>query len=47
MNGATLTVDAGIWLSHPRLASKETIQEISRVVEMRSRNASHALKSKL
>lgn len=47
VNGATLTVDAGIWLSHPRLASKETIQEISRVVEMRSRNASHALKSKL
>jgi peroxisomal 2,4-dienoyl-CoA reductase len=47
VNGATLIVDGGIWLSHPRIASKEAIRAISRVVEMRSRKTGHASKSKL
>lgn len=47
VNGATLTIDGGIWLSHPRLASKETIRAISRVVEMRSRKTNSAPRSKL
>jgi len=47
VNGATLIVDGGIWLSHPRMASRETIQAISRVVERRSRETINAPKSKL
>lgn len=29
--GVTLAIDGGIWLSHPFLASKETIEASSRV----------------
>ncbi|MCL7036937.1 hypothetical protein MKW94_017027 [Papaver nudicaule] len=37
INGMTIAVDGGLWLSRPRHISKETVKELSRVVEKRSR----------
>ncbi|OVA12411.1 Short-chain dehydrogenase/reductase SDR [Macleaya cordata] len=39
INGTTLVVDGGLWLSRPRHISKETVRELSRVVERKSREA--------
>ncbi|KAL5731373.1 2,4-dienoyl-CoA reductase [(2E)-enoyl-CoA-producing] [Ranunculus cassubicifolius] len=39
VNGTTLIVDGGLWLSQPRHIKKEVIQQISRAVEERSRKA--------
>ena len=47
VNGATLIIDGGLWLSHSRKASREAIQAISRVVERRSRETINAPKSRL
>ncbi|MQL73929.1 hypothetical protein Taro_006281 [Colocasia esculenta] len=38
VNGTTLVVDGGLWLSHPRYISKEEVKWKSRAVERRSRN---------
>ena len=37
MNGTTLAVDGGLWLSRPRHLPKEAVKQLSRVVEKRSR----------
>lgn len=48
INGDTLIVDGGLWLSRPRHLSKEDVKQVSRAVERRSRNAPVAVpKSKL
>ncbi|KAF9587616.1 hypothetical protein IFM89_004448 [Coptis chinensis] len=39
VNGTTLVVDNGLWLSRPRHIQKKVVQEISRAVERRSREA--------
>ncbi|PIA37701.1 hypothetical protein AQUCO_03000328v1 [Aquilegia coerulea] len=39
VNGTTLIVDGGLWLSRPRHIQKELVQEISRMVEKRSRES--------
>ncbi|KAL5811490.1 hypothetical protein ACOSQ4_028058 [Xanthoceras sorbifolium] len=39
VNGTTLIVDGGLWLSRPRHLPKEAVQQLSRAVEKRSRNA--------
>ncbi|KAF3785442.1 Peroxisomal 2-4-dienoyl-CoA reductase [Nymphaea thermarum] len=39
VNGTTLIVDGGIWLSRPRHIAKETVKELSRAVELRSRTS--------
>ncbi|KAF3436983.1 hypothetical protein FNV43_RR19736 [Rhamnella rubrinervis] len=39
INGATMVVDGGLWLSHPRHVPKETVRQLSRAVEKRSRDA--------
>ncbi|THG19631.1 hypothetical protein TEA_019052 [Camellia sinensis var. sinensis] len=39
INGTTLVVDGGLWLSRPRHLPKEAVKQLSRVVETRSRNA--------
>ncbi|KAL5731370.1 2,4-dienoyl-CoA reductase [(2E)-enoyl-CoA-producing] [Ranunculus cassubicifolius] len=45
VNGTTLIVDGGLWLSRPRHIQKEVIQKISRAVEERSRKAPVGLPS--
>ncbi|KAL7241487.1 hypothetical protein ACSBR1_014142 [Camellia fascicularis] len=48
INGTTLVVDGGLWLSRPRHLPKEAVKQLSRVVETRSRNAPVGIpKSKL
>ncbi|CAN1151001.1 Peroxisomal 2,4-dienoyl-CoA reductase [(3E)-enoyl-CoA-producing] [Linum perenne] len=48
VNGTTMPVDGGQWLSKPRHIGKEEVQQISKVVERRSRNAAVGVpKSKL
>lgn len=37
INGATLVLDGGLWLSHPRHIPKEAVKQLSRTVEKRSR----------
>ncbi|KAK9082209.1 hypothetical protein Syun_031658 [Stephania yunnanensis] len=37
VNGTTMIVDGGLWLSRPRHIAKETVREVSRIVEKRSR----------
>lgn len=37
INGATMPVDNGMWLSHPRHLSKDGVRQVSRTVEKRSR----------
>ncbi|CAN8270121.1 unnamed protein product [Cochlearia groenlandica] len=37
VNGLTMAVDNGLWLSKPRHLPKETVSQLSRVVEKRSR----------
>lgn len=37
VNGCTLIVDGGLWLSHPRQVPKEAVGQLSRAVEKRSR----------
>ncbi|XP_078437887.1 short-chain dehydrogenase-reductase B [Wolffia australiana] len=37
INGATLIVDGGLWLSHPRIIPKEEVKQLSRLVETKSR----------
>ncbi|WKA03383.1 hypothetical protein VitviT2T_021495 [Vitis vinifera] len=37
MNGTTLAVDGGLWLSRPRHLPKEAVKQLSRAVEKRSR----------
>ncbi|KAH7557845.1 hypothetical protein JRO89_XS11G0228300 [Xanthoceras sorbifolium] len=39
VNGTTLIVDGGLWLSRPRHLPKEAVQQLSRAAEKRSRNA--------
>ncbi|GAB2209335.1 hypothetical protein Droror1_Dr00026545 [Drosera rotundifolia] len=39
VNGTTLVVDGGLWLSIPRRLSKDAVRQLSRVVETRSRNS--------
>lgn len=39
VNGTTLIVDGGLWLSRPRHLPKEEVKELSRAVEKRSRAA--------
>ncbi|KAK1588916.1 hypothetical protein Q3G72_028573 [Acer saccharum] len=39
VNGTTLIVDGGLWLSRPRHLPKEAIKQLSRAVEQRSRAA--------
>ncbi|KAI4389568.1 hypothetical protein MLD38_001783 [Melastoma candidum] len=39
INGTTLVVDGGLWLSRPRHLPKEAVNQLSRVVEKRSRDA--------
>lgn len=39
VNGTTLVVDGGIWLSKPRHMSKEAVKQVSKVAEKRSRDA--------
>lgn len=48
INGTTLVLDGGLWLSSPRHLSKEAVKNLSRAVEKRSRVAPIGLpKSKL
>ncbi|MED6162507.1 hypothetical protein PIB30_071117 [Stylosanthes scabra] len=48
VNGDTLVVDGGVWLSRPRHLPKEAVRQVSRAVEKRSRNAAIGVpKSKL
>ncbi|KAK7405782.1 hypothetical protein VNO78_07391 [Psophocarpus tetragonolobus] len=48
INGDTLIVDGGLWLSRPRHLPKEAVKQVSRSVEKRSRNATVGVpKSKL
>ncbi|KAG1365121.1 putative peroxisomal 2,4-dienoyl-CoA reductase [Cocos nucifera] len=37
VNGTTMVVDGGLWLSRPRHISKEEVKELSRVIEKKSR----------
>ncbi|VVA97417.1 unnamed protein product [Arabis nemorensis] len=37
VNGSTMVVDSGLWLSKPRHLPKEAVKQLSRVVEKRSR----------
>ncbi|KAG8365273.1 hypothetical protein BUALT_Bualt18G0087400 [Buddleja alternifolia] len=39
INGSTIPVDGGLWLSKPRHIPKDTVKQLSRVVEKRSRAA--------
>lgn len=39
VNGATIIVDGGFWLSQPRHFPKEDVRRLSRIVERRSRTA--------
>ncbi|KAF9664476.1 hypothetical protein SADUNF_Sadunf16G0022700 [Salix dunnii] len=39
VNGTTLIVDGGLWLSRPRHLPKDAVKQLSRVVEKRSRNS--------
>ncbi|KAK4746303.1 hypothetical protein SAY87_012615 [Trapa incisa] len=39
VNGTTLVVDGGLWLSQPRRLPKEAVKQLSRAVEKRSRSA--------
>lgn len=48
VNGHTMIVDGGLWLSQPRSLPKEAVRQVSRSVEKRSRNAPVGIpKSKL
>ncbi|XP_052201890.1 peroxisomal 2,4-dienoyl-CoA reductase [(3E)-enoyl-CoA-producing]-like isoform X2 [Diospyros lotus] len=48
INGTTLVVDGGIWLSSPRQLSKEAVSQLSRAVEQRSKQTPIGIpKSKL
>jgi peroxisomal 2,4-dienoyl-CoA reductase len=37
VNGTTMVVDGGLWLSHPRHVSKEEVKDLSRVIEQKVR----------
>ncbi|XP_022864734.1 peroxisomal 2,4-dienoyl-CoA reductase-like isoform X2 [Olea europaea var. sylvestris] len=37
INGTTIIVDGGLWLSHPRHLAKDAVKDLSRTVEKRSR----------
>ncbi|VAH35674.1 unnamed protein product [Triticum turgidum subsp. durum] len=37
VNGTTLVVDGGLWLSHPRHIPKEEVKELSKVIEKKVR----------
>ncbi|KAJ6756609.1 PEROXISOMAL 24-DIENOYL-COA REDUCTASE [Salix purpurea] len=39
VNGTTLIVDGGLWLSRPRHLPKDAVKQLSRAVEKRSRNS--------
>ncbi|XP_068654928.1 peroxisomal 2,4-dienoyl-CoA reductase [(3E)-enoyl-CoA-producing]-like [Aristolochia californica] len=39
VNGTTLVVDGGLWLSRPRIIPREAVRSLSRVVERKSRAA--------
>ncbi|KAJ4827682.1 hypothetical protein Tsubulata_042406 [Turnera subulata] len=39
VNGLTMAVDGGLWLSKPRTYSKDMVRQMSRAVEKRSRDA--------
>lgn len=38
VNGTTMIVDGGLWLSHPRHLPKDAVRQLSRTVEKRSRD---------
>jgi peroxisomal 2,4-dienoyl-CoA reductase len=37
VNGTTMVVDGGLWLSRPRHVSKEEVKDLSRVIEQKVR----------
>jgi len=39
VNGTTLVVDGGLWLSHPRHIPKEEVKELSKLVEKKVRTS--------
>ncbi|KAI7731820.1 hypothetical protein M8C21_004967 [Ambrosia artemisiifolia] len=39
VNGTTLVVDGGLWLSSPRYISKDAVKQVSKAVEKKSRDA--------
>ena len=39
LNGASMVVDGGLWMSPPRPVPKDTVRQLSRAVEKRSREA--------
>ncbi|KAJ0975895.1 hypothetical protein J5N97_017860 [Dioscorea zingiberensis] len=39
VNGTTLVVDGGLWLSRPRYIPKEDVKQLSRLVEKKSRTS--------
>lgn len=39
VNGTTLVVDGGYWLSHPRHIPKEEVKELSKAVEKKVRTS--------
>ncbi|GAB2273648.1 hypothetical protein Dimus_035426 [Dionaea muscipula] len=48
VNGTTLVVDGGVWLSSPRRLPKDEVRQLSRVIEKRSRSSPTGIpKSKL
>lgn len=38
INGDTMIVDGGLWLSSPRYIPKEAVRQVSRALEKKSRN---------
>ncbi|PON74432.1 Short-chain dehydrogenase/reductase [Parasponia andersonii] len=47
VNGTTLIVDGGLWLSRPRHLAKAAVKQLSRAVEKRSRDAPLVPRSKI
>jgi len=39
VNGTTLVVDGGLWLSHPRHIPKKEVKELSKLVEKKVRTS--------
>jgi peroxisomal 2,4-dienoyl-CoA reductase len=45
VNGATIVVDGGLWLSRPRHIPKEEVKALSKVVERKVRTSSVGMPS--
>jgi hypothetical protein len=39
VNGTTMVVDGGLWLSHPRHVPKDEVKALSRIVEKKVRTS--------